>query len=435
MTELLPYIRRIERELSTQTLTSAQWDLWSASYLSSPPTQELREVVQLPALKNKGIFFTDRPHATNAALLLGDQPPNQTKYLDPQCGAGDLLLAVADRLPLKPTIHDTLSLWGNSLHGCDLFPTFVRATKARLALLAMNRSRSRARVTVDALTNLFPSITTGDALATPAIYAHCDRVIMNPPFLPIDAPNGCSWSTGKINSAAYFLEQAVLNCSPGTRIVAILPDVLRSGSRYTRWRRHLTTHVTVKDIRLCGVFDRYTDVDVFLLHLDVTKPTTAHTADNAHDWYTNNPDSNGTVSAHFAINVGAVVPYRDPHCGPSYPYLHVKSLPPWSTVADIPETRRFTGRVFVPPFVAIRRTSSPKDPKRSVATIVQGKNPVAVENHLLVCMPSDHSIDLCQALLKRLRSPKTDEWLARRIRCRHLTVSTVGEIPWWEDHD
>jgi hypothetical protein len=80
----------------------------------------------------------------------------------------------------------------------------------------------------------------------------------------------------------------------------------------------------------------------------------------------------------------------------------------------------------------VRRTSRPGDEHRAVATIVVCDRPVAVENHLLVCRPRDGSGTACQTLLDVLQRPETTSWLDRRICCRHLTVSAVRSIPWWE---
>jgi len=49
-----------------------------------------------------------------------------------------------------------------------------------------------------------------------------------------------------------------------------------------------------------------------------------------------------------------------------------------------------------------------------------------------VLSPKDRSLDQCNSLLTILRDYKTDYWLDRRIRCRHLTVQEgllLGEIP------
>ena len=42
--------------------------------------------------------------------------------------------------------------------------------------------------------------------------------------------------------------------------------------------------------------------------------------------------------------------------------------------------------------------------------------PVAVENHLIVLLPNDRTVQTCRELLGRLRSPKTDNWLNARLR-------------------
>lgn len=75
----------------------------------------------------------------------------------------------------------------------------------------------------------------------------------------------------------------------------------------------------------------------------------------------------------------------------------------------------------------------PRDRHRAVATIVLGRRAVAVENHVIVCLPGDGTIERCRALLARLHSGNTDGWLNRRIRCRHLTTSAVAGIPWWDE--
>jgi hypothetical protein len=46
-------------------------------------------------------------------------------------------------------------------------------------------------------------------------------------------------------------------------------------------------------------------------------------------------------------------------------------------------------------------------------------------------IPHDLSLESCKELILRLRSMETDEWLNERIRCRHLTVSALNELPWW----
>ena len=427
MNALLSYVQELEHHVTTQQMPWEQWQTWCCDCLNGGPATELRKAAQLSAMKAHGTFFTSPTLARTAASKLPVRANADQIYLDPNCGAGDLLLAVAQRLPLQRTVLHTLSRWGQQLSGCDIHSTFIRATKARLALLAMRRLRSREQIDTTTLQSLFPAIRTADALNAPAIYAPAAHVLMNPPFVPIDAPTDCTWSTGRTNSAAYFTAHAILQSKTATRMVAILPDVVRSGSRYARWRRFVAANATIDEVDTYGVFDRHTDVDVFLLSLRVGNTLLTPTHE---PWEADKSGANDTISKHFTIHVGSVVPHRHAEIGPAHPYADVVSLPPWAAVPKLPKMRRFSGRVFPPPFVALRRTSSPTDSKRCIATIVLGSTPVAVENHLLVCLPNDNSTESCHALVTHLQDSQTDKWLNRRIRCRHLTVSAVAQTPW-----
>jgi hypothetical protein len=37
----------------------------------------------------------------------------------------------------------------------------------------------------------------------------------------------------------------------------------------------------------------------------------------------------------------------------------------------------------------------------------------------------------CRELLDILKDDQTTHWLDQRIRCRHLTVAALDELPWW----
>ena len=99
-------------------------------------------------------------------------------------------------------------------------------------------------------------------------------------------------------------------------------------------------------------------------------------------------------------------------------------------VTDLQERIQCNEKSFRPPFVMVRRTSRPRDRFRAAGTIIAGKQDVAVENHLLVLMPKDRTLRSCRALLKVLQHPGSSDWLNRRICCRHLTVSSLRELPW-----
>ena len=428
MNELLPYVQQLEEQIRKQRLSCTRWTKWCESSLNNGAAVELRQASGLRAQKAQGAFFTSASLADRAASALGVSVRESHFYFDPTCGVGDLLLAIARRMKVGSTASGTLALWGNQLIGCDISSVFVRATRARLAILAMQRVGCRESLTSRDLAELLPSITAANILDCPGLYARSDRVVMNPPYVPVNVSGDCGWSTGLTNAAACFAMDAISYSNAGARIVAILPDVIRSGARYERWRQMVGKLATVDHVEMCGLFDKNTDVDVFLLGVTVQECGNKATVQ-----WTQEGKIDDTVSNRFEIHVGAVVPHRDPEEGVVRPYVDVRSLSPWSSKLRMNDTRRFGGRVFRPPFVAIRRTSSPRDRSRAVATTVLGREDVAVENHVIVCIPYDRSIHSCQLLVARLMSRKTDQWLNERIRCRHLTLAAVGKLPWWRD--
>ena len=385
----------------------------------------LRECTAPAELKQQGAYFTGPRLAqrlANAAVTGREEP---RLFFDPACGAGDLLLAIARRLPLESTFASTVEKWGGRLAGCDVSNDFVRLTKTRLVLLAAKRCRIRPPLDPAILTDTFPCIVVADSLNRLERPPDSDVVIMNPPFGYTTAPANCPWATGRINLAALFIDHAIRNVRAETRIVAILPDVLRSGSRYAAWRRATKAAGQLISETPLGRFDVWADVDVYLFHFckTVRNGPLAQQLAIATPTY--------GVGKRFWVHVGSVVPHRHPETGPRIGYIHARALPPWGECAQVTETRRFDGRLFDPPFVAVRRTSRPDAGKRAIATLILGQDPVAVENHLIVVLPKDRRVDTCRKLIERLRSPKTDSWLDVRLRCRHLTTRALSEMPWW----
>jgi hypothetical protein len=142
--------------------------------------------------------------------------------------------------------------------------------------------------------------------------------------------------------------------------------------------------------------------------------------------------SNVTLASRFSVSVGSVVPHRDPEVGTSLPYIHARILPLHGDWRSASETRRFSGSTVPPPFVVVRRTSAPNQRRRLTATLILGTQTVAVENHLLVLRPLDGRVGTCRELLRLLRRTTSTEWINLRIRCRHLTVEALRELPWVE---
>ena len=65
-----------------------------------------------------------------------------------------------------------------------------------------------------------------------------------------------------------------------------------------------------------------------------------------------------------------------------------------------------------------------------MGVIITGDRPVAVDNHLIIASPLEGGEDRCVELIERLGGVDLAPWLDMRIRCRHLTVTVVKEIPW-----
>lgn len=426
--KFMPYSRRLQRLAlrQGQGMSRKEWSSMCDPALNGEPGRTLRRQIPIMVRRGAGAFFTG--FALAQRLLKKARFPSHKPIMviDPACGAGDLLLAAARRLPLGRTLQETIKQWGQTLQGRDLQPEFVAAARARLLILARQRHGYLDAITVDWPT-AFPLIRTGDALNPQKPYADVDFILLNPSFSPMPAPTGCAWATGKVNSAAILLEHAVNQASPGTRILAILPEVLRTGTRYAKWRLLISQSAKRLHVESCGIFDASADVDVFLLVLTKRPEKCARASAN---WLSCDPQAASILSDHFNIAVGPVVPYRAPHTGPRRRYVHPRNVSPWKTVRRISETRKFSGTSFKPPFVVIRRTSRPEDKFRAVGTQILGIRPVAVENHLIVCTPKDGTVTTCGALVKVLRRKQTNRFLNDRIRCRHLTISSLRELPW-----
>ncbi|MBA7707417.1 hypothetical protein ES703_116289 [subsurface metagenome] len=396
--------------------------------LDGEVAKQFRTRVPLEIRRSAGAFFTGTKLARR---LLGhslSNLPADAIICDPACGVGDLLLAAAWKLPASCDLAKTLQIWGGKLMGFDVHPEFVRAAKVRLLLLAMLRSSGIEDSTIPKLSKLFPMICVHDFLAQPKKLARASHILINPPYNKLIAPYECTWGNMKVSAAVLFMDACLSNASTGAKIAAILPDVLRSGSSYEKWRQHIESLSERMEITTYGQFDKWTDVDVFtvkLLRSDCQKSSKGKW------WKSVKGARDGKVGDYFKVHVGPVVPHRDPEKGPCVAYVHAKTLPAWGRVKRINEQRRFNGTLFKPPFVAVRRTSRPGD-KRAIATIITGKRKIAAENHLLVLLPKDKTISLCKKLIKILRTAKTDIYLNKRIRCRHLTVSALAEVPWWE---
>jgi hypothetical protein len=398
--------------------------------LNGGAAEALRELVSSAAVSESGAFFTPELLAQvslkTASTRTTDGPG---AVLDPALGAGDLLLRWAHTLPVHNSLERTLEIWGASLCGFELHREFISVAKRRLTLLAVHRGAKLLGSRAPKWNDLFPRFLQSDFIASKRPLPAVTSVVMNPPFIMIPAPARCEWASGAVNAAAVFVDRVLAQLPPDKRIIAILPEVLRSGTRYLRWRELVARRMSILRCEPRGLFSDHADVDVFIL-----EGVTTHSAGAMDCWPSGQRKAGRSVLGDVAdVTVGPVVPHRHKKKGLSLRYITAKSLPRWKTLHRIKNRRRFSGTLFTPPFVAVRRTSSPHDPERAVGTLVAGKKPVAVENHLLVVKPTTATLKDCHRILQSLKNRSTTAWLNNRIRCRHLTVGVLKGLPLFEN--
>lgn len=384
---------------------------------------QIRSLISIDDLRNKGSFFTSDEIAEKAKISFTKPLSQKSIVYDPTCGTGNLLISISKSLPIYSSLESTLDLWGSVLRGYDLVPEFVECTKLRIILEAIHRGALSKKSSLEALENKLKYIIVGNIFERLDTLSSATHLILNPPYTIRKGPNDCSWSRGKVNFAAVFMEKILEKVSSNTHFSAVLPEVLRSGSRYGKWRGLITGH-SIISTAVIGRFNAKTDVDVFILSGHKTQKS-------------NRPKSTWTQEKHgvtigdkFNVSIGPLVAYRDKKIGAKSAYIFSKMLPAWETLNKIDTTRRTKSKLINPPFIAIKRTSSPSDKFRAVATLVLGSEAVAVENHLIVLKPKRGSINICNQLICLLKKKITNDFLNQRIRCRHLTVGAVKEIPW-----
>lgn len=417
------YVSRLQT-LATKNIHVPHWDEWTHAALNGQASVELRRVAPLKTRRKFGAYFTGT-QLSQRLLTKCTSFADSSFFYDPSCGIGDLLLAAAKKLPLAKNFNKTLRQWGRQLAGTDLHEEFIHGAKARLVLLAKQRHRTVEQVTIPSR-DLFPHIRVGNGFRKKKEFRKATTILINPPFGAVVAPPDCDWAGGRVSEAAVFVMTALERVRPGTEILAILPEVLRSGSFSQEWRNQISKLAEVHSVDAYGIFDESADIDVFLLRL-----IRRHNNEppRIKRWPTSRQMATAIVGDCFDVHVGKVVPHRDRKAGMKRVYIHPRSVPAWKVVRRFKEKRRHQGSAYTPPFVVIRRTSRPGDSYRATATVIAGKRPIAVENHLVVCEPKDGTLKSCRELMRQLKNRAVNDFLNRKIRCRHLTVGSVKLIP------
>jgi hypothetical protein len=424
MIEYKQFVDKLQTDLQSFLKTPKEnWKHLAAKNVDGLASSELRRLIDVQTRRQHGAFFTDSALANKVLSALKPEFNHQSRIYDAACGAGNLLISVMDILYKNPIDNIEEKLLGTDIHS-----PFIEAAQLRLFI---NQLLKQDNLFDNNSEHPFASsIIVGDGLVNNKFYQQATHIVINPPFNLIKPACEVNWSKGKISAAALFVEKAIQYSNPGVSIIAILPDVLRSGSRYEKWRSLVKKECAIEKVKLLGQFDEHADVDVFALKLNKRKKAVYVSRNTTLKSY--ETKNNQVIEDLFEVSVGPVVDNRDLHEGPQLPYIVSKGLEGWSEQKKIERTRRHKGKSFESPIVVIKRTSRMGDSHRAIATIINVTKPVFVDNHLIILKPKSGKISDCRKALTILKKKKTDDWINNMIRCRHLTVKVVSKIPVWQ---
>ena len=393
--------------------------------LDGEPSRIFRDSFSLDYRREQGTFFSSHKLSYTLFRMADNYITPNAKVVDPTCGIGDLLLPFAAKLAAEKKFNEIIETWNNQIYGYDINSLLVRTTKIRLYYLSKLIDNNQNTLKYISVNKIIKNIAKRDFNDFNLNLQAKDIIIFNPPFGSMLAPEEISWGRGKIQTAAFFTINLLDKLPEGTNLFAVLPDVLRSGSRYGHWREEINKISDVLEIRMYGRFDSQTDVDVFIIHLKKKKTKNY----NSIAW---TPTTNSRkVEQYFNVCVGAVVPFRLKEEGKHCNYIDTKNALPWKGLKSLTTSVKFNGKSHRAPFVVVRRTSSPNDKQRIVPSLITKSGDFAVENHLFVLSPKDGTIETCKKLIENFKNPKTNRWINKYIRCRHLTKISLLELPWW----
>lgn len=422
MKEYRKFVDLLESELQLfLTEPKENWKETALKYVDGFAADELRRLISLETRRENGTFFTDSELGKKVLLSLKPKFDLESIAYDPACGSANLLISVADFVRKENNIPN----FEKRLLGTDIHLEFVEAARLRLMMNQLIYHSDEPKKE-----KFEENIVQADGLLPNIYYEQATHIVVNPPFNQIPSDNKVTWAKGKISAAALFIDKIIENVNVGVSIIAILPDVLRSGTRYEKWRTLVQKTCVIEKVVMLGQFDKYADVDVFALKLTKReKIIEVNEADKK--WQPNKLNSKQTLKDLFEICVGSVVDNRDPHRGSSLGYIVSKGLEGWSEKKEANLKRKHEGKSFDSPFVVIKRTSRMSDIHRAVATIINVPDPVYVDNHLIVLKPKSGTHAACHEVLLILKDKRTDDWINKQIRCRHLTVKVIFKIPLW----
>ncbi|UYK76506.1 Eco57I restriction-modification methylase domain-containing protein [Xanthomonas sacchari] len=404
-----------------------------AQIVQKDPRSVVYGVLTRDDRREQGIFFSGEAWAQRMVSLV--DVSRWDRFIDPSAGIGDLLLALAQRLPLSSRLDATLETWAKMMQAVDLRASFLEIAWTRIRAVALSRhanlkaSSSHAfSICDEEIYDMPASFRAADALNVNFELKPRDCIIMNPPYQRMLAPKMSLVGTGLRTAAGLHLEHILKQAPAGVGIVALIPDVIRSGSSYRNFRESLAQNLDIRMLESGGHFGDSADVDVAIL-VGVTRSKSVVRKES-------NDISLGseltlTLDDVASVRVGPVVPHRTGQKGQRLGYLTTKNIPVDAEMLEPSEFATYDARLEKAPFLVVRRTSSPSDRRRARASIVRGSGWWLVENHLIVVKPKAQTLDECRRIHAFLSDARTDVWLNKVIRCRHLTVSAIKSLPLW----
>ncbi|WP_155273608.1 hypothetical protein [Xanthomonas arboricola] len=381
--------------------------------------------------REQGVFFSGDAWAQRMINLV--DVSRWQRIIDPSAGIGDLLIAVAHRLPLGGTLGATLESWSRILCAVDLRASFLDIAWARIRAVAINRHAKlkdhefSLSLNNKLLSEMPLSFKVADVMNFDFELKQGDCIVMNPPYQRMQAPENSIVGTGLRTAAGLHLEKLIKQAPPGVGIVALIPDVIRSGSSYRKFRLKIERLLDVKMLESVGHFGDSADVDVAIL-VGVTK---AEAVSQLAPLVSSEEKPAITLEDVASIGVGPVVPHRTGENGNCVGYITTRNVPIDAEILHPSEFATYNCRLEQAPFLVVRRTSSPSDRRRARASLIRGNGLWLVENHLIIVRPKTPTIVECRRIHASLSDPRSDIWLNQKIRCRHLTVSVMKSLPIW----
>ena len=244
-------------------------------------------------------------------------PLNTLRVLDPACGGGNFLSAIAQRFAYasrraKLSQEQLCTLVQNSLWGFDPDPVacFLAEMQVRSTLATCEMVPEHLH------------IHQADGLAFPwqEQQGCVDLFLANPPYLAVKNTDLSFYrfteGRGQIDSYLLFLELALRVVRPGGWMGLVLPDAVLARANATRERRRLLDETTIHALwHLSGVFPAY--VGAVVLVAQKNPPSQLHTVSwRREKWYRS--EKRRQTMTHVSTGVSQSLLRTQPHAEMRY---------------------------------------------------------------------------------------------------------------------